>query len=131
MPSTENHHGDRGPIPYFHGRKEIIEVFKSVLHANKSSKTGTTFLVRGAPRVGKTALLAELCKVAKQWKHARISLTALHDPVTMAQALGRACALDHKASVEAGIIYVKGGIVETIAGHAAPAEILMLNDKTN
>jgi len=42
----------------------------------------------------------------------------------MAQALGRACALAHKASVEAGIIYVKGGIVETIAGHAAPAEIL-------
>lgn len=124
MPPTDNHHGDRGPKPYFHGRKKIIDVFKAVLHANKPSKTGTTFLVHGAPGAGKTALLAELCKVAKRWKHACISLTALHDPVAMAQALGRAYAIDLKASMEAGIIYVKGGIVETVAGHATPIEIL-------
>jgi len=124
MPPTEKHHGDRGPKPYFHGRNEIIDVFKAVLHANKPSKTGTTFLVHGAPGAGKTALLAELCKVANRWKHARISLTALHDPIAMAQALGQAYAVDQKASLEAGIIYVKGGIVETIAGHATPTEIL-------
>ena len=58
---------DRGPAPFFHGREEIIDNFKTVLGDSKALKDGTTFMIQGAPGAGKTALLDVLSNYAKKW----------------------------------------------------------------
>lgn len=81
---------DRGPAKYFHGRKEILSGFgKLLLHANQDIG-GTTFLIQGAPGVGKTALLAECERLAldRSWKTAEIDPPALWDPNELLHYLG-------------------------------------------
>jgi len=57
---------DRGPSKHFHGHETIIENFTSVLEHHLEAKDGTTFLIQGAPDLGKTALLHKLSEVAKK-----------------------------------------------------------------
>ncbi len=82
---------DRGPSPFFHGRKEIIDNFNSVLYDSKDLKDGTTFMIQGAPGAGKTALIDVLAKHAKErgWKIVDIYPNALWDPNELLHRLGK------------------------------------------
>ena len=81
---------DRGPAKHFHGRKAILAEVDALLNDARLDKNGTIFLIQGAPGAGKTALLAECAKRAKEkgWKTAHISTRALHDPSALAKDLG-------------------------------------------
>ncbi len=82
---------DRGPSPYFHGRKAIRRDFAELLKRSKDTNTGTTFLIQGASGAGKTALLYECQKYALEagWNVALISPTALWDTNELLNALGK------------------------------------------
>ncbi|MCY4232260.1 MAG: ATP-binding protein [Bacteroidetes bacterium] len=117
---------DRGPAKYFHGRTEIIDTFKSTLKLYRKENEGTTFLIQGAPGAGKTTLLDVLSTHAKskKWKVAKISIEDLYTPASMAQSLGRSYTIDKEYALEAGIKYLKGGLVGRVAGDASSREIL-------
>ena len=117
---------DRGPAEYFHGRKEIIDTFNSALEVLRKKNKGTTFLIQGAPGAGKTALLDVLSRQAKSngWEVADIAIKNLYSPVSMAQSLGEAYVLNSEAALKAGIKFIEGGLVESVAGHASSEEIL-------
>ena len=70
---------DRGPAKYFHGRKQILHDFKELLVRATQTKSGTTFLIQGAPGAGKTALLYECGKMAekRKWKTVDVNPRAL------------------------------------------------------
>lgn len=82
---------DRGPVRYFHGRKQILSDFGKLLEYSTQNKWGTTLLIQGAPGAGKTALLYECEKLAreKRWKTAEINPPALWDPDVLCYFLGR------------------------------------------
>ncbi|MCY4225456.1 MAG: AAA family ATPase [Bacteroidetes bacterium] len=117
---------DRGPSPFFHGREDIIVNFSRVLSDSISLKGGTTFLIQGAPGAGKTALLDVLSQQAKSdgWEVAKIVIKNLHSPASMAQALEKSYTIDSEYALKGGIKFIEGGIVESVAGHATPKEIL-------
>ncbi|MCY4162307.1 MAG: ATP-binding protein [Flavobacteriaceae bacterium] len=52
---------DRGKAEYFHGREKELSAFKELVEKAEKEKSGTIFLVQGAPGVGKSAFL-EHCK---------------------------------------------------------------------
>ena len=81
---------DRGPAKYFHGRKEILSNFNELTERAVQAKSGTTFLIQGAPGAGKTALLEECETMAKDqgWKTAKIDPPALWDPEALRDFLG-------------------------------------------
>ena len=70
---------DRGPAKYFHGRKQILHDFKELLVRAAQTKSGTTFLIQGAPGAGKTALLYECGKMAekRKWETVDVNPRAL------------------------------------------------------
>ena len=117
---------DRGPAKYFHGREEIIDTFKSTLKLYRKENEGTTFLIQGAPGAGKTALLDVLSTHAKskKWKVAKISIEDLYTPASMAQSLGRSYTIDKEYALEAGVKYLKGGLIGRVAGDSSSREIL-------
>ena len=82
---------DRGPAKYFHGRKQILHDFKELLVRAAQAKSGTTFLIQGAPGAGKTALLHECEKLARsaKWKTANIDPNALWEPEILRHSLGQ------------------------------------------
>ena len=82
---------DRGSFRYFHERKQSQRNFKELLQRATQAGDGTTFLIQGAPGVGKTALVYELKKHALKggWDVASIIPPALWDPDEMRYALGR------------------------------------------
>jgi len=102
---------DRGPLPYFHGRKEIRQTFKEYLAHYKKERTGTTFLIQGAPGAGKTALLDKMSSKAnkKGWKVAKIRIKDLYSPMSMAQSLGKSYTIDKEYSAKIGITFFEGG----------------------
>ncbi len=65
---------DRGPATHFHGRKTILGDFDGLLEHYASNSSGGTFLIQGAPGVGKTALLYECARLAHNagWRIAGI-----------------------------------------------------------
>ncbi len=65
---------DRGPAKYFHGRKQVLSDFNKIIERAVQAKSGTTFLIQGAPGAGKSALLEECGKRARErgWKTAEI-----------------------------------------------------------
>jgi len=50
---------DRGKAEFFRGRQEQLEAFNKLVERAEKEKSGTIFLVQGAPGVGKTAFLEE------------------------------------------------------------------------
>ncbi|MCY4674642.1 MAG: ATP-binding protein [Bacteroidetes bacterium] len=82
---------DRGPAKYFHGRKEILGNFNEIIEKAVQAKSGTAFLIQGAPGAGKTALLDECGKIAggQGWKTAGIKPPALWDPDELLRYLGK------------------------------------------
>ena len=81
---------DRGATPYFHGRTPILDSFKNRLRDDKKNNEGTIFIVQGPPGIGKSALLDECRKKAKNknWKVRKLVVPALWDPDLMAECLG-------------------------------------------
>ncbi len=85
---------DRGETPYFHGCKNILDKFQDRLFKSfsNSGNGGTILLFQGPPGVGKTALLAECCKIAEAngWITAEINPEALWDMRSLKHCLGTA-----------------------------------------
>ncbi len=80
----------RGPAEFFHGRDEVINPFVRALMHYRAKNRGTTFIIKGPPGSGKTALLFELSEHAKTNGYAvKGSLNApdFHDPARMAAKL--------------------------------------------
>ncbi len=117
---------DRGPAAFFHGREAIISSFETALSDTITLNAGTTFLIQGAPGVGKTALLDVLSSRAeeKKWEVSNISIEDLYTPASMAQSLGRSYTVDHEQAAKVGVKFIEGGYVRSVAGHASPKEIL-------
>lgn len=105
---------DRGPAEHFHGRRAILSDFGDVLDWAVQTKGGTTLLVQGAPGAGKTALLDQCGKLAKQakWHVATIYTAALQDPESLLDCLGKESRLDlDKLSGQLGVnLVVKAGM---------------------
>lgn len=106
---------DRGPAHFFHGRKEIIDDFSIILDDAKVLKDGTTFLIQGAPGVGKTALIDVLAKQAREngWKAVDIFPNALWNPVEL---IGR-------LNLKKILPKISGASAEVSVGDAASATI--------
>ncbi len=117
---------DRGPSEYFHGRQEIIDTFTSALKRYRAKKGGTTFLIKGAPGAGKTALLAVLSEKAQgeKWTVATINLKDLHNPASMAQALDKSYNIDKQVALSYGVEFVGRAHVKRIQGSARSEDIL-------
>ncbi len=83
---------DRGPAKYFHGRKEILRDFRELLECSVQEKSGTIFLIQGAPGAGKSALLHECGELARGtgWEVAKLrySASSFWDPVMMSEDMG-------------------------------------------
>lgn len=82
---------DRGPSRYFHGRKRTQRNFKELLDRATQAGNGTTFLIQGAPGVGKTALVYECKRHALEsgWDAASITPPTLWGSTEMLYAIGR------------------------------------------
>ena len=125
--------------------------FHRVLNEARKFRGGTTFLVQGAPGVGKTALLDE-CRaqaIADGWRAAYISPRALHDPAKLARHLNESrvtrntefseCGGKKKTSAgkKASAHHAKGNSVEfqdpTVGGllmdAALPSGLLLILDE--
>ncbi len=118
---------DRGPAKYFHGRKQILDDFNKVAGRAIRTKSGTTFLIQGAPGAGKTALMYECEKLARNsgWKVFRMPARALWDSDKLRRTLG----LGNIPQVTGGTVeisagpFARGGVtVEKASG--APLDIL-------
>ena len=81
---------DRGPAKYFHGRGGILRDFAAIGRWAVKNRSGTIFLIQGAPGAGKTALLAECAKRAEAegWRVVEIRPEALHDPAILMEDIG-------------------------------------------
>lgn len=118
---------DRGPANYFHGRKQILDDFSKVAGRAIRTKSGTIFLIQGAPGAGKTALMYECEKLARNsgWKVFRMPARALWDPDNLRRTLG----LGNIPQVTGGTVeisagpFARGGVIVKKAS-GAPLEIL-------
>jgi len=81
---------DRGTAKHFHGRERILSNFKELLTRATQATSGTTFLIQGAPGAGKTALIAECGKRARNsdWDVVEIRVNSLWDPHELREDLG-------------------------------------------
>lgn len=83
-----SHVDDRGPAKYFHGRRQILRDFANQCQ-RAAAHSGSTFLIQGAPGVGKTALLTECAKRASAsgWQTIEVFQNAFWDPYALRNAL--------------------------------------------
>ena len=109
---------DRGTAAFFHGRHDELRDFHSLLQDARAADGGGTFLIQGAPGVGKTALLNECGKHAEAegWRVAYVSAFAMHDPGELAKYLDLPYAASITEHPEGGI---EGGVLtgRTSNGH--------------
>ena len=84
-----SHVDDRGPAKYFHGRRQILRDFANHCQRAAARHSGSTFLIHGAPGVGKTALLTECAKRASAsgWQTIEVFQNAFWDPYALRNAL--------------------------------------------
>ena len=117
---------DRGPAKYFHGRVQIRSSFDRLLNKACMGLGGTTFLIQGAPGAGKSALLDVLSKQAQasKWHTVNIDAQALHDPVVMAQQLGKKSPQQIQRYVEADARLLKTGRINTEPGALSVRQVL-------
>ncbi len=117
---------DRGPSPYFHGREGIRREFKKLLGRAHASKTGTTFLIQGAPGVGKTALLFELDKIASRirWEVVYINLQDLCDPAHLAQTFGESYVTRKQTATNLDAKVVSREYVKEVLGDSSVIQVL-------
>ncbi len=117
---------DRGPSPYFHGREGIRREFKKLLGRAHASKTGTTFLIQGAPGVGKTALLFELDKIASRirWEVVYINLQDLCDPAHLAQTFGESYVTRKQTATNLDAKVVSREYVKEVSGDSSVIQVL-------
>jgi len=80
---------DRGPARYFHGRTEILQDYNKFLLNSIRAKDGTILVIQGPPGAGKTALLHQCERIAKNqdWKTVEIDPPALWDPYVLRDSL--------------------------------------------
>ncbi len=113
---------DRGPTPFFHGRKPILDSFEKRLVDDKEKKEGTIFIVQGPPGIGKSALLDECRKKAKnkKWEVRKLVVPALWDQDAMAECLGlkkkestTEKTVEGGGEIIAGVAKIKGGLSGT------------------
>ena len=106
---------DRGEAKYFHGRKEILGSFlKRVKWTENDPRKGTTFLVQAAPGSGKSALLYECAKLAKnaKWQVAHIGPSELCETNTLLRTLGLKKETQPKATTTSMDAHGEGAILE-------------------
>ncbi len=104
---------DRGPTEYFHGRVRILANFGKLVKDSMDTGGGSTFLIQGAPGVGKTALLYVLSKRAKErgWRIAEIKPTALWTPNELRRSLGQKVRSKLPKNVQIGLQMGQAGVV--------------------
>ena len=104
---------DRGPTKYFHGRVRILANFDKLVKDSMEPGGGSTFLIQGAPGVGKTALLYECEKLAKEsdWRIAKIKPTALWTPNELRRSLRQKVRSKLPKKVQIGLQLGQAGVV--------------------
>ena len=120
------HVNDRGKARYFHGRSRVFGSLQRLTRRAVEHKSGTIFLIQGAPRAGKTALLHELAERAKkdQWLVIEIDPAALGDPFRMAECLGKKVRSHVRRFLEAGIPGFKAGLSSTAPSMTSVVQLL-------
>lgn len=76
---------ERDKARYFHGRKEELNHFRNLLNESKIKGVGSSFLIQGAPGIGKTALIHECVGIAKKskWNVVKINIETLSNPTDL------------------------------------------------
>ena len=117
---------DRGPARYFHGRKKIRSDFKELLQYASQKVWGTTFLIQGAPGVGKTALLEEMASDALeiQWDVVDINLDDLYNPVHMAQTIGESYVARKQTVTTVDAKLLSREHIKEVAGDSSVTQVL-------
>jgi len=117
---------DRGPAEHFHGRTRILDSFKEILERSKQKNLGTTILIQGAPGVGKTALLEEMAlnAIENQWDVFEINLGDLHNPVQMAQTLGKSYISYKQTAIKTDAKVVGTEHIKEVAGDSSVSQVL-------
>lgn len=94
---------DREPAWYFHGRDEVLASFDRLCKRALGGRSGTTFLIQGAPGAGKTALIHQLCLSCQDWKIVHIKPLMLGTPSELAEKAGLIVPLRETQSREVGM----------------------------
>ncbi|MXW33142.1 MAG: ATP-binding protein [Rhodothermaceae bacterium] len=118
---------DRGATRYFHGRKRILGSFSRYLERAEQIKSGgTTFLIQGAPGVGKTALLDEIALGAlrNEWDVVHINLDDLYNPVHMAQTIGKYYVTRKQTSTKVDVKFLSREYIKDVAGDSSVSQVL-------
>ncbi len=125
-PFQSNFIPDRGHTKYFHGRTEILENFQGVLRYSSQNTWGTTFLIQGAPGVGKTALLFELNKIASRsrWEVVYINVQDLCDPAHLAQTFGESYVTRKQTATNLDAKVVSREYVKEVSGDSGVIQVL-------
>ncbi len=118
MSAPSHHHissnlvEDRGEAKYFHGRRQILGNFKERLELVEDvKKYGTTILIQAAPGAGKTALLTECARLAREqrWHTAEIDPDGLYNPTELSKALSPPLSAKHQKSMTGGSVQAIDG----------------------
>ncbi|MCY3628492.1 MAG: ATP-binding protein [Bacteroidota bacterium] len=117
---------DRGPARYFHGRKKIRRDFKELLRYASQKTWGTTFLIQGAPGVGKTALLEEIASDAleNQWDVVDINLDDLYNSFHMAQTIGESHVARKQTVTTVDAKLLSRDHIKEVAGDSSVTQVL-------
>lgn len=116
---------DRGPASHFFGRNSERAIFLDVRNDAVASCAGTTFLIKGAPGAGKTALLHKLADdaTADGWQVFHIKRCGLTEPDDLARQLGVDYNVEISRHVTGSVKLVSAGRTRTSAEVPTSKEI--------